>query len=92
MQCSFVWLEPHSHNDENTVLNLLQELHTVLHRDELLTLLQVQRQGKWQRSGQQLGAEGILGPCCTSGPEVRSGCGPKAAMLGHNRRPGCVQE
>lgn len=44
-------LVPHSQNDENTVLDLLQELHALLHREGLATLLQVQRQGEQQRSG-----------------------------------------
>lgn len=68
---------PHSHNDENTVLDLLQELHTVLYRDELLTLLQVQRQGKWQRSGQQLGAEGVLGPAALVALKAEVAAAPK---------------
>lgn len=50
---------PHSHNNENTVLDLLQELHTLFYREELSTLLQVQRQGEWQKSGTAAGGQGV---------------------------------
>lgn len=91
LQGELIWLVPHSHDDENTVLNLPQELQALLHREELLTLLQVQREsGNGQ--GQQLRAEGVPDPHCASGSEGKSRCCPKAAVLGHERRPGCAQE
>lgn len=77
---------PHSQYDENTVLDLLQELHTLFHSEVLSTLLQVQKQGEQQKSGtaaEDRGCPQALG---------RRDSGPTAAVLRQDRLPGCTQE
>lgn len=88
-----VWFVPHSHDDENTVLDLLQELHTLLHREELTTLLQMQREGKCQRSGRDSSWGQRVYPSPPAQVALKGEItGPEASKLGHDKHPGCTKK